>query len=126
MLKEKGYFQKRRILKDANYLNITPVRKYQHEINSNGNVVILLPRFTGAFSRRYLQPRLKNPFIKIELDKIGSLVWLLADGQTSVKNVCNEAENQLGDSIQPVYERVTKFYSQLYLKKLITFNEILK
>jgi hypothetical protein len=126
MLKEKGYYQKRRFLKNANYLDITPIRKYRHEVNSDGNVVILLPRFRGAFSRRFLQPRLKNPFIKIELDKIGSVVWLLTNGKTNVKNICIEAENQLGKTIHPVYERVTKFYSQLYLKKLITFNEILK
>jgi len=126
MLKEKGYYQKRKILKDANYLNLTPVRKYQHEISSNGNVVILFPRFTGALTNKILQPRLKNPFIKIELDTIGSVVWLLADSKTSVRNICIEAENQLGNSIHPVHERVTKFYSQLYLKKLISFIEILK
>lgn len=126
MLKEKRYFQKRRILKHSNYLNLTPVRKYQHEINSDGNVVILMPRFTGAFSRRFLQPRLKNPFIKIELDSIGSGVWLLADGKSNVKSICHTAKNQFGDTIHPVHDRVTKFYSQLYLQKLISFIEILK
>ncbi len=126
MVKEKGYFQKRRILNNANYLNLTPVRKYQHEINLNGNVVILLPRFRGVLSQRLLQPRLKNPYIKIELDIIGSKVWLLTDGKTIVKNICTEAENQLGNSIHPVHQRVTKFYSQLYMQKLISFTEILK
>lgn len=126
MFSEKNYFKKRSILKRSNFLDLTPVAKYTHEKDDHGLVVVLVPRFIGYLGTRLLQPRLKNPWFKISLDEIGSVVWLLADGKTTVREICRQAEEELGEKIQPVNQRVTTFLSQLYMKKLITFVEILK
>ncbi len=125
MVKETGYYKKRRILKQANFLDLTPVRKYAHELDQQGNMVILVPRFTGFVGKRWIQPRLKNPWIKVSLDPIGSTTCKLADGKNTVRQICTLAENELGEKIQPVHDRVTTFFSQLYMRKLITFREIL-
>ncbi len=126
MYKELGYFRKKKILKRANFLELTPVRKYEYETNEKGNAVILIPRFTDFLGKRLLQGRLKHPYIKLELDEAGSTTWLLADGKNSVKDICQLAEAKLGEKIHPSADRVTTFFSQLYMRKLITFNEILK
>jgi hypothetical protein len=126
MFREKSYFQKKNILKGSNFLDLKPIVKYQHETDDEGNVVVLVPRFTGYISSRLLQPRLKNPWFKISLDEIGSVVWTLADGKTPVREICRHAEKKLGEKIHPANQRVTTFLSQLYMKKLITFVEILK
>lgn len=126
MYRETGYYEKRKILKQANFLDLTPVQKYTHEIDQQENMVILVPRFTGFVGKRFIQPRLKNPWIKISLDPIGSTTYRLADGKNTVRQICTRAENILGEKIQPVHDRVTTFFSQLYMRKLITFREILK
>jgi hypothetical protein len=124
-MREKGYFKRKNILKGSNFLDLKPIVKYQHETDDEGMVVVLVPRFTGYLGLRFLQPRLKNPWFKISLDEIGSVVWSLTDGKTPVREICRQAESKLGEKIQPTNQRVTTFLSQLYMKKLITFVEIL-
>lgn len=126
MHKEKGYLAKKKILKGSNFLDLTPLHRYAHELDPDGNVVLLVPRFTGFPGKQLLQPRLKNPYFKISLDEPGSAIWLLANGKSSVKEICRLAEEKLGEKINPAHERVTTFFSQLYMRKLITFTEILK
>jgi hypothetical protein len=126
MHQELGYIKKKKILKKANFLDLIPIRKYKHEIDSDGNVIILAPRFTGIITRHLFQPRLKNPYIKIQLDEAGSVTWLLTDGSSNVRQICQKAYEQLGEKIHPAHDRVTTFFSGLYMQKFITFNEILK
>jgi hypothetical protein len=124
--RELGYYKKKKILKNSNYLDLTPLRKFKHELDKDGNVVILIPRFTGFFLGKLLQPRLKNPFIKIHLDEAGTTTWLLTDGKKNVREICQIAEEKLGSRIHQAYDRITTFFSGLYMQKFITFNEILK
>jgi len=126
MVKTVGYFARRRILKNANFLDLTPLPLYGHEVDGQGNAIVLVPRFQGFLSRRLLQPRLKNPYIKLELDDLGTATWMLLDGNTRVKDICRTLRNQKGDKAEPVEERATRFLSQLYNQKLIVFTEILK
>jgi hypothetical protein len=123
---EHGYFRKKSTLRNANYLDLTPIRKFTHELDPDGNVVILVPRFSGRLLGRILQPRLRNPWIKIHLDEAGTAIWLLTDGRKNVREVCHVAEEKLGSRIHPAQDRITTFYSGLYMQKIITFKEILK
>ncbi len=124
--KEISRIKQKKILRKANFLELIPIRKYNHEIDADGNVVILVPRFTGWFGTKYLQPRLKHPSIKLSLDFTGTAVWLMTDGLLTVKEIIAKAEAQLGDTVQPASQRVTTFYSGLFMQRLITFAQILK
>jgi len=126
MVKKVGYFARRKILKNANFLDLTPVPLFGHEIDQNGHAIILIPRFQGFITRRLLQPRLKNPYIKLELDTLGTAAWLLLNGKNTVREVCQELRSRLQEKIEPAEDRVTRFLSQLYNQKLIVFSEILK
>lgn len=126
MYKEFGNTQKKKILRNANFLDLKPLRKYPHEMDDEGNATVLIPRFTSYLGKRFLQPRLKHPYIKLSLDEPGTQTWLQADGKTTVRDICQNLKTQLGDKIHPAEERVTRFFSQLYMRKLITFTEILK
>jgi len=126
MVKKVGYFARRRILKNANFLDLSPLALFGHELDTQGNVVILIPRFQGFLFSRILQPRLKNPYIKLELDDLGTATWLMLNGKTSVRNICSTLRQQKGSAAEPVEDRVTRFLSQLYAQKLIVFTEILK
>ena len=119
--------EKRRFLKKANFLDLTPVRIHPHEIRDDGLVTILMPRFKSVYLARMFQPKGKEPFIRIKLDKYGSAVWLFSDGTSTVGNICTkltEHNPSLSSDPAETEARVTKFLSQLYLQRYITFREI--
>ncbi|MGK9367301.1 PqqD family protein [Melioribacter sp. Ez-97] len=117
------FFRRRKILKDKNYLDLTPVRKVEHE--QEGNLVtLLIPKFTSAFAVKFIAPRMKSKYIKLKLDELGSASWLEIDGNTSVGELCNRLRNKFGEKIEPVEERLTRFLTRLYMEKIISFKEI--
>lgn len=117
-------FKKNKKLSEVNYLELTPVRNYNHIVEDESKVAVLVPRFTNKFLVKYLVPKLKSPDIKVKLDKFGSAAWLKADGNRNVQTICDELLSEFGEDINPVIERVTKFYSQLYQYKFISFKEL--
>jgi hypothetical protein len=118
------YFRRKKILRQSNYLDLTPFRRYSHKIEEDGTLSVLFPKFTGWLSRRIIQPYVKHPNISISLDELGSATWLLCDGKTNVRSICNALKKQFGEKIHPAEERVTKFLSQLYKDNVISFKEI--
>lgn len=126
MYKKVGFFKRREILKNANFLDLTPLPAFGHEMEEEGTVRVLIPRFQGKLSSKLLQPRLKSPYIKLSLDELGSAVWLACDGKQNVRTICDTLREQLGEKIEPAEDRITRFLSQLYNKDLIIFREIIK
>ena len=121
--------QRRKILKKANYLELTPVRAYSHELRAEGLITILLPRFRNDVMRRMFQPRRKSDFIRIKLDPAGSAIWLMIDGKTKVIAICEKMKMLYPDKMQPADEtetRVTQFLSLLYQQRYISFTEIME
>jgi hypothetical protein len=117
-------FTKNKSIQELNYLELTPVRNYNYILENDNTVSVLVPRFKNKFLVKFLVPRLKSPDIKIKLDKFGSAAWLKADGSNSVQKICDELLAEHGEAINPVIDRVTKFYTQLYQYQFICFKEI--
>ncbi|MCX6149069.1 MAG: PqqD family protein [Ignavibacteriales bacterium] len=113
-------------LEKANYLDLTPFKRYKEEIAENGTVKVLLPKFTNKFVVKYLVPKMKSSFIKINLDEFGSETWLQIDGEKNVASIGEELKKKFGEKINPVNERLTKFLTQLYTSRFISFNELKK
>jgi hypothetical protein len=120
----KNFFSKKKINSLINYLELTPVRAYEHEVASSGKVSVLVPKFKNKFMVNLLMRRLKSPYIKAKLDDFGSLTWIEMDGKKNVHAISQSLINKFGDKVQPVEERLTKFLSQLYQYNFITFVEI--
>ncbi|OGU55768.1 MAG: hypothetical protein A2V66_14490 [Ignavibacteria bacterium RBG_13_36_8] len=120
----KNFFERRQILKKTNCLDLTPVRRYSEEINDEGLVTVIIPKFTNQFLVRTILPKLKFPVMKINLDEIGSAVWLWIDGKINVGQIADRMLEKFGDKVQPVEERLTKFITHLYEQKFITFSEL--
>ena len=122
-----NFFQRRKILKRVNYLDLTPLRKMKFESLENGKVDILMPRFSHTLWKRALQPHWKQEIIRIHLDDLGSAIWLEINGTTTVSELCNNLQTVHPEKLQPPDEtekRVTQFLSLLYQQRYITFNEI--
>jgi hypothetical protein len=123
-----NFFQRRRILKKVNFLDLTPLRVLDFELLENGKVDILLPRFKNRIMSGMLQPRRKGPVIRIHLDTNGSAIWQLIDGVQKVYQLCDRIRMEKPELMQPPDEtekRVTGFLSLLYRERYITFLEIL-
>lgn len=119
-----NFFQRRKKLKNSNYLELTPLHLMNYEVDENNNVTILIPKFTSEFSKKYLMTKLKNSYIKLKLDELGSAAWLEVDGKKNVSEIAFNLTQKFGNKIQPTEERLTKYLTQLYEQKLITFEEI--
>ena len=123
-----NFFQRRKILKSVNYLDLTPVRLMEHQLTEEGKIDILLPRFKSRFWSEVYRNSKKGEFIYIHLDEIGSAIWLLIDGQQKVTGICVELQERKPEKLQPPEEtekRVTQFLSMLYQERYISFQEIL-
>jgi hypothetical protein len=124
MHKQVGYFRRRKILKQANYLDLTPMVQHEHETEPEGTIRLLIPRFSGPILGRLLQPRARHPYMTVSLDRFGTATWLLCDGNRQVRDICRELQGQFGKDIEPAEERVTTFLSQLYKQRMIVFREL--
>jgi hypothetical protein len=117
-------FKSKSALNEVNLLELTPVKVYTEETDADGNVIVLIPKFKNQILVKYLMPKMKSRYFKLKLDKFGSGVWVLLNGNNNVKFIAEELINKFGDEIQPVYDRLPKFMTMLYSNKLITFKEI--
>ncbi|PKL81583.1 MAG: PqqD family protein [Ignavibacteriae bacterium HGW-Ignavibacteriae-3] len=121
-----SFSERRKILKGANYLELTPLRIKSEEVNEENLVNIVIPKFANKFAAKFIVPKLKSPVIKIKLDELGSAVWLLIDGKRSVAQIARLLTEKFGDKIEPVNERLPKYLTGLYEQQFITFQEINK
>lgn len=103
---------------------MTPIAIYSSEFNSEGKIDVLVPRFTDKFFGKILQPRLKSKYIRANLDEFGSAVWQLINGHNSVARIGELLTEKFGERIQPVYDRLTLFLTQLYNAGFISFTEL--
>jgi hypothetical protein len=123
-----NFFQRRKILKNINYLDLTPVRLMEYQLNDEGRIDILLPRFRNRFLKNVYRNSSKGEFIHIHLDQIGSEIWKIIDGILTVQAICSELNEKHPDKLHPAEEtekRVTDFLSLLYRERYISFREIL-
>jgi hypothetical protein len=109
-----------------NYLELTPFVNYTHEVREDGFINVLVPKFTNTLLKKTITPLLKNPFIRANLDEFGSAVWLAIDGKTKVEVIADRMIDAFGERIQPAYERITLFLTQLYNAGFINFLEFKK
>jgi len=110
-----------------NYLDLTPVRLHNHNIKDDGLIDVLVPRFSDRILGRYLQPKLKKrPFIKANLDELGTATWLQIDGLNKVGEIISKLDAELGEKISPAQQRITLFLSYLHRNGFINFKEFNK
>ena len=121
-----NFFERRKRLKGANYLELTPIRSVEFETDINNQITLLIPKFTNAFAKKYIEPRLKTKVFRLKLDELGSASWLAIDGNKSVSAIADELLASIGEKIQPVEERLTKFLTLLYEQRYITFQELVR
>ena len=99
--------------------DIIASKNLEWEGDPDGRVVLLVPRFRKGILAKWLQPRMKSPFMRVKLDKIGSFIWKNIDGSKNFGNIANDMMEHFGDKCHPADERLKKFYLMLYKSQFI-------
>jgi hypothetical protein len=120
-----NFFERRRILKNTNALDLIPIRKCEHRIEENGNITIIIPKFRNdRFAKFALGNRQRHIFI--HLDEIGTFTWLAIDGILNIRAISEKLKDHFGESLLEPEQRVNKFMSRLYQERYITFHQLEK
>ena len=117
-------FFRKKIDTTINYLELTPLRNYDHVVEDTGLISVLVPKFDIKWLDKIMSKIIKSRFFKAKLDEFGTQTWLEMDGTKSVQTVSEHLQKKFGEKINPVDERLTKFLSELYKYNFITFKEL--
>jgi hypothetical protein len=107
---------------ELNLLELVPVKNIEWEKTEEGLICLLKPKFQLSILKKHILPRLKHPYYKINLDKIGSQFWENCDGVRTVEEIAKRMKQTLGDEVEPLYERITLFLQSLEKNKFIRFK----
>ncbi|BEP29988.1 PqqD family protein [Helicovermis profundi] len=111
--------------KKDNFLELVPKRKKNQEfiVSSDGLVKIIIPR--DGIVDRFVRFFIKTPKkMEIELDEIGSTVWIAVDGKNSIGDVGNILLDKFGDKIEPLHKRLAEYIVILRNNKFIYLEKI--
>ena len=106
-------FFRKKLETTINYLELTPVRNYDHVVEDTGLISVLVPKFDIKWLDKIMSKIIKSRFFKAKLDEFGTATWLEMDGTNSVQSISDHLQKKFGEKINPVNERLTKFLSEL-------------
>ncbi len=109
----------------SNILSLYPVRLHEYEV-VNDIVVVLFIDPKPSFIEKIFFKKLSKTPSKLDLDEIGSFIWLLCDGKLSVEEIIQKGRENFGEKIEPAENRVETFFKNLYAQKLIELYQKVK
>ena len=85
----------------------------------DGLIVVEFPKNFSRFER-WLHKKLGGPTtIRRPLDKVGSEMWRLCDGNHTLLEICNIIGEKYTEEVEPVHKTVPTFISQLFMLGLV-------
>ncbi len=118
------YLKRRRFLRKANALDLTPVARQLSETGEDGLVALLIPKFKNKKVAAFMIPGTRSKIIRLKLDRTGSQVWNAIDGKCNIGDICLSLKRISDDGFPQSEERVTQFLLRMYQDKFISFKEI--
>lgn len=105
-----------------NFLERRPLRNALIKWSHNDGKVTLEIENKGFFNK-IAQKLFKKPKVTyVHLDKTGSFVWPLIDGEKDIIAIGELVKKEFGDEAEPLYERLAKFFQILESYNFITFR----
>ena len=109
--------------KERNLLDLIPEKLCQATTDEEGKVTILAPRFKSKLGQKLFEPLVKNKYVKIHLDEIGTFVWNEIDGEKDVFELSELLKKEFGEKVEPVYDRIGKFIAIMKVNGFIKLKE---
>lgn len=106
----------------ANYLDYIPARStaYLWTQSETGAVVLEVPH-TGFYDKLVQRFFHRPASSKVDLDELGSFIWLQMDGQRSIYEIALLVHRQFGEQAEPLLKRIITFFRMLQSYQLICF-----
>ena len=96
------------------------------EHTEDGDILIEYPLSIKPFflqiAKRFKKESQTKLTKKLQLDALGSSVWLMIDGESDVKTIIKEFAEKSGLSLQEAEQSVTSFFLQLGQRGLIAMK----
>lgn len=100
--------------KEENYLERRPVRPEHIKWSADEEGIVTLDIENKGFFNRVAQKLFKKPKVShIHLDKVGSYIWPLIDGEKDIVALGVLVKEHFGDEAEPLYERLAKYFQIL-------------
>lgn len=105
-----------------NYLDLVPRRAANlNWKKEEDGIIILEVENTGVFNR-IAQKLFKRPkYTKVHMEKYGSFLWPLIDGERTVMELADLQKSEFGDEVEPLYPRVVKYMQIMESYHFISF-----
>jgi hypothetical protein len=97
---------------------LVPRQDCEFEENDGFVTVLYVEKEPTFIERTFFKHFIKKPH-RVDLDEVGSVIWKMIDGKSSVDELTKKAEEHFGDKIAPADERVKLFINQMFYTKLI-------
>lgn len=105
---------KKENMKSENYLKRRPMRPEQIPWSIDETEIVTLDIENTGFFHRIAQKFFGRPKVShIHLDKIGSFVWTLMDGEKDMVALGVLVKEKFGEEAEPLYERLAKYFQIL-------------
>ncbi len=105
-----------------NFENVFPFRNCEHEMHDIIITVNYKKEKLTFIEKLFFKKQSAKPH-KIDLDEIGSFIWLLCDGKKNVGEITKLARDHFLDKIEPAKDRVELFINQMHKNKLVSLYE---
>lgn len=103
--------KKKKIIIPKNYLDRIPSRPASIDWTQDEEGIVTLKIENTGWANRLLQKVLKRPkFTQVHLDKMGSFLWPLLDGERDLTALGKLVEAEFGEDAHPLYERLATYF----------------
>ena len=107
-----------------NYLDRIPVRKEGIAWSGDEEGIVTLEIENKGVFNRIAQKLFKKPKISyIHLDGMGSFVWPIIDGESTITQIGVAIDEHFGEEAHPLYERLSKYFQILHSYGFIEFKK---
>ncbi|MBQ5430096.1 MAG: PqqD family protein [Lachnospiraceae bacterium] len=104
------------------YVPVISEKIHHWEKDENGDVTLFVEN--RGIMNTVMQKLMKKPrFSQIHLDAVGSFIWPRLDGETDLKTIAGAVEEQFGEKVHPLYERLLKFFEIVESYDFITWKK---
>ncbi|HJN46695.1 MAG: PqqD family protein [Acidobacteria bacterium] len=88
----------------------------------DGRCVLLRPRLGSSRLARWVAGLGGDPYYRIRLDEVGTLIWKACDGQTALADIVARMRKRFGDQVEPADRRLAQFVRKMVKGRMITVD----
>ena len=108
-----------------NYLDLIPERSPEIQWSEDEKHIVVLSVENTGFFNRMAQKLFKRPrYTQVHMEKYGSFLWPLIDGEKTVMELANLQKEAFGEEVEPLYPRVVKYFQIMESYHFIRFKNM--